>query len=383
MLASSSRDALLSLRRRAWELLPTSWLSIKAARTATLSTWRYGGTVPVPRDEQWRQQWRLRKQFRSSFDSYYRYRLYDPARLADAPAFVELEEMRALRTWLYSRLPLNRDDLADKRRFHDRAVAAGLPTPPVLASVAGGQILSAPSRLPNEDLFTKEAHGMCGRGASYWVWRRDGTYASSSGREVTQGALLEHLAAQSLEAPFIVQRRLVNHPSVAVWSGAGLCTVRVMTTHPPDRPPSLLRACLRMPRGRAAADNFAQGGVAASVDLATGALGPAVQKPLSFASTSLHRHPTTGAAITGAVLPCYADVFALALRAHRAFSEFPSVGWDIAITPDGPMLVEGNYDWNIFLAQQPHGSALATTPFADDFWAHLTSRSRSTRALES
>ncbi len=372
-MTSSSREALLALRRQAWALQPMPWLPLRAARTATLYTWRYGGSVPdVSRREQWRQQCQLRIQHRSSFDSYYRYRLYEPDRLAEAPAFVELNEIIALRTWLYDRLPANREDLKDKRRFYRRAVAAGLPTPAVLATVSGGRILEAPSRLPDQDLFTKEAHALNGRGATYWVRRNDGTYVSSSGQNVAHGAFLEHLAAQSSAAPFVVQPRLLNHPAVAPWSMAGLCTVRVMTTRPPDGPPTLLRACLRMPTGHAAADNFAAGGVASPIDLETGVLGPAVQKSLKLARVALDRHPTTGADITGAVLPFYSEVFALALEAHRVFGEFPSIGWDIGITRDGPMIVEGNQSWDINLGQQPHGSSLATTPFAEHFWAHAS-----------
>ncbi len=199
------------------------WLPLRAARTATLYTWRYGGSVPdVSRREQWRQQCQLRIQHRSSFDPYYRYRLDQPDRLAEAPAFVELNEIIALRTWLYDRLPANREDLKDKRRFYRRAVAAGLPTPAVLATVSGGRILEAPSRLPDQDLFTKEAHALNVRGATYWVRRNEGTYVSSSGQNVAHGAFLEHLAAQSSAAPFVVQPRLQSSCGSALVDGGTL-----------------------------------------------------------------------------------------------------------------------------------------------------------------
>ena len=296
----------------------------------------------------------------------------EPDRLAEAPAFVELNEIIALRTWLYDRLPANREDLKDKRRFYRRAVAAGLPTPAVLATVSGGRILEAPSRLPDQDLFTKEAHALNVRGATYWVRRNEGTYVSSSGQNVAHGAFLEHLAAQSSAAPFVVQPRLLNHPAVAPWSMAGLCTVRVMTTRPPDGPPTLLRACLRMPTGHAAADNSAAGGVASPIDLETGVLGPAVQKSAEVGPRSVGPSSDDRRGHHWSVLPFYSEVFALALEAHRVFGEFPSIGWDIGITRDGPMIVEGNQSWDINLGQQPHGSSLATTPFAEHFWAHAS-----------
>jgi hypothetical protein len=56
----------------------------------------------------------------------------------------------------------------------------------------------------------------------------------------------------------------------------------------------------------------------------------------------LDRHPDTGALISGTELPYWDDVRDVALRSHRAFPERLLVGWDIAITTRGPLMIEGN-----------------------------------------
>lgn len=56
----------------------------------------------------------------------------------------------------------------------------------------------------------------------------------------------------------------------------------------------------------------------------------------------MDRHPNTGAQIAGATLHRWDEVRAFAIAAHKVFGDRVIVGWDIAVTPDGPVLVEGN-----------------------------------------
>jgi hypothetical protein len=55
----------------------------------------------------------------------------------------------------------------------------------------------------------------------------------------------------------------------------------------------------------------------------------------------------------------------LCLQAHPVFSDFPSAGRDVASTPDGPVLIEGDHDWDAQLAQQPGCRPLGNTRFAE------------------
>jgi hypothetical protein len=38
-------------------------------------------------------------------------------------------------------------------------------------------------------------------------------------------------------------------------------------------------------------------------------------------------------------------------RFHNYFKDIHSIGWDIAITEDGPVIIEGNDNWEISLVQ--------------------------------
>src|SRR5258706_15962453 len=124
-----------------------------------------------------------------------------------------------------------------------------------------------------------------------------------------------------------------------------------------------------MPQGTLIADNFAAGGLAAPVDLAEGILGIARQKSRPFVPITVH--PDSGHMIEGSTVPFWQAALDLAVNAHLEFREMPSVGWDIAIAEDGPVLVEGNGVWCVDLAQIAHQRPLSDTAGADCLLAHF------------
>jgi len=68
------------------------------------------------------------------------------------------------------------------------------------------------------------------------------------------------------------------------------------------------------------------------------------------------RHPDTGTRIIDASLPYWQESVALVLRAHAAaFARFPFLGWDIALTPNGPLLLETNSGWGALFHQMLDG----------------------------
>lgn len=118
-------------------------------------------------------------------------------------------------------------------------------------------------------------------------------------------------------------------------------------------------------------DNFHAGGVAAKVDMRTGTLGRATDVGMRPDIGWRDRHPDTDAQITGRVLPLWAETRELATRAHAAFPDRLLIGWDVAITRDGPMLIEGNSGPDLDIIQRIHGEPLGNTRFGELIALHL------------
>ena len=115
-------------------------------------------------------------------------------------------------------------------------------------------------------------------------------------------------------------------------------------------------------------DNMSQGAVAYKVDTETGRLLPGA---IYGSAERFTVHPTTQREAVGFPLPHFDDSVRLVLEAHSsAFPTFPTVGWDIAITDDGPVIVEMNIQWG---AEHdiPDEGFLGRTPYTDCMLAHM------------
>lgn len=261
-------------------------------------------------------------------------------------------------------------EVDDKTRLAATARAAGLRVPPILATVSPETEVDAlAAALVPGDLFAKRTDFGWGIGALRFVHESgegaQAAWIAGDGARLDRRAVAQRLVEASRTGPMLVQPRLRNGGSVAALTPGGLATLRIVTIRArPKAEPELLGAVLRMPVAKdAITDNFASGGVAAPILDARGTLGSGATKR-SF-TARLSTHPATGAPIEGAVVGEFPDALALARAAHARFPWLHSVGWDIAITDDGPTLIEGNIAWCPELMQQVSGKPLLAGIYGD------------------
>jgi hypothetical protein len=79
----------------------------------------------------------------------------------------------------------------------------------------------------------------------------------------------------------------------------------------------------------------------------------------------------TGGVIEGRVLPLWQETIAMACRAHAAFAPRVIVGWDIAVTPKGPVLIEGNNAPGIDLLQRAYREPIGNSRMGELICFHL------------
>jgi hypothetical protein len=287
---------------------------------------------------------------------YYIYELHRHPVKRAARSFIQRCECKSGVPALLKDIRPPASELTDKVEFARWCEAKGIPTVPVLGVVREDGVDGIESldqlRL---DLFVKPVDGKGGRGTERWDYLGDGRHRSSDGREYDTIGMLISIAAESWTGSRIVQPRICNHPDMLPLNNGALATVRALTCLDESGNPELLGAVLRMAIGsNHVVDNLHAGGIAVAVDLVTGRLGLASTLGMDCGLGWLDRHPNSGAPIAGFRLPYWDGFRTFAESAHRAFSDRIMVGWDIAITPHGLLVVEGNGSPDLDIMQRAY-----------------------------
>jgi len=249
--------------------------------------------------------------------------------------------------------------LADKRRFAVRCAAAGLPHPVTIALCTYGriQLIAEPA---GRELVAKPANGEGGSGV-----RKLGAVADAA-------ALHSMLSTkQDFRSISVVQLCIRVHPALQDIALGALPTVRIVTMKDERGIPEVVSATFRCPTDPLAlVDNMKAGGLIAAVALDTGTLGVACR---GYGGGDLTHHPVTGADIHARTLPDWQAAKSLVVRAHgEAFADYTLIGWDVALTPDGPLLIEGNGKPGVLMPQRAARTGLAQGRYGTLLAHHLS-----------
>lgn len=135
-----------------------------------------------------------------------------------------------------------------------------------------------------------------------------------------------------------LEELVIQHEGLSRLCPASVNTIRVMTYYN-HGDPKILWMGMRVGSGKSAVDNFSSGGMVVAIDTQKGCLkGDAIDK----VSATYPVHPTTGVAFDGFPIPCFDQIEPLVLEAAKLEDKILVVGWDVAISENGPVLIEGN-----------------------------------------
>lgn len=141
----------------------------------------------------------------------------------------------------------------------------------------------------------------------------------------------------------LVEEMLAQHPEMSRLYPGSVNTLRIVTYRDPDEVVHVLARVLKIGNG-SFIDNYSGGGMYTMVD----EQGVALHAAYDGIGQVFHRHPVTGVYIEGFQVPLFDEVIALADRLARQEREMPYIGWDIAITPTRPVVIEGNHNTGVF-----------------------------------
>jgi len=248
--------------------------------------------------------------------------------------------------------PLASNPLKNKQLFAKMAI--GLPLP----DACDPDAMNLDAWLDGQaDIIAKPSYQSKGQGVERFVRHGDAWRNGDSTLTTVQLAV-------SLRALWgrggVIQQRLPTHAALADMSPGALPTLRIVTCLNEADEPEICDIALRLSAGGPRpVDNFNAGNLVLAVD-PQGRCGPAWRSGGRQAPTCHSRHPLTGASIEGVMLPDHAAAQRLAIQAHDRFrSGFTLIGWDIGLTAQGPVLIEGNWNPGTDILQLANGRGVA------------------------
>lgn len=153
---------------------------------------------------------------------------------------------------------------------------------------------------------------------------------------------------------YILQESINQHPEMSKLNPSSVNTIRLATFNTLGAQPELISAFLRMGRAGNIVDNVMAGGLFISVDLDTGKLKDYGFTELEHGGEIYSHHPDTGAEFRNFTIPYFQEVKRIALKAATLISS-KLVGWDIAITSNGPLLIEANHSIHLGVLDAAYG----------------------------
>lgn len=297
-------------------------------------------------------------------DKYYVFDLFRPERLANARHYILRYELKGgfhNLLHFHTRVTMRRstkESLKDKLLFFRRCEKAHVQSPLIFQVVTAEGAFVPEAHpgpgLPPCDLFIKPVKGKGGRGCEKWLYR-DGAYDGPDGRRLTEAALCSHmLELVARRGRYLIQECLRNHPDLTPF-GSGLTSLRITTCKDEAGSFEVTNAVLKMSLAAGSSvDNFHRGGAVCRVDVKSGEVGPAWDNWIRRPCVLHQAHPVTGAAIAGMRLPCWPETVAMVAKAASLFPDRIMVGFDVAITDRGPVIIEGNVQQGSDMVQRTH-----------------------------
>lgn len=242
--------------------------------------------------------------------------------------------------------------LQDKILFQKFIEENNIPGPICLAEVKNGSLTTSYS---SEKLTTrtslisqlKELINRCSLSDSLFLKPSNG-YGGGGAYKINLAKLDQHdyidkLLAELQKKDYIIQESVVQHADMNRLHSSSLNTLRIISYRQPTGECGIASIFSRMGCGGAHLDNSSVGGIFVPIDINKGCLEKFGYHFIENGGRSDISHPDSGVVFEGYQLPHFSQSLEL-VRYAASFFENKIIGWDVAVTINGPILIEGNYN---------------------------------------
>jgi len=199
------------------------------------------------------------------------------------------------------------------------------------------------------------------------------TYSSSSGRNVLVLSAdyvenntndLKEVFKVVTSSEFVFQMRINQHPEMNRLNPSSLNTLGIDTFIDKNGNIDIISGFLKMSTNGNPVDNNTLGGCGVGIDLDRGTLRSNGYSKIKMSGVEiLKEHPVTNVKFEGFSIPMIEEAKEIVKKAAALMPGLRLVGWDIGISKEGPVLVEGNSDYGINSNDLMYGGYMSNSTF--------------------
>lgn len=193
--------------------------------------------------------------------------------------------------------------------------------------------------MERERVYIKRFRGGAASGI-FIVERKDDGYYTKEGKKLSASMIRETFS----DSNYIFEKQLVQDSVLAKLNPDTVNTCRVLTYK--DK---VVSCNIRVGRKGAFVDNAAKGGIVLSLDMETGKIEEYGLREYDL--TKYYEHPDTKIKFKDYEVPMWPAVKELVEKTIRLLPYYNSVGFDVATTIDGPVIIEINNGTGVYASQ--------------------------------
>lgn len=186
-----------------------------------------------------------------------------------------------------------------------------------------------------EKIFVKPAEGGGGRG--FFIFHKtDKDLFVTSEDIVFNENFLDSIGKKT---DYIIQSGIMQDPEMSKIFPGSVNTCRIITENKSGGTPRVVCAILRIGQGRKEVDNISSGGICTNIDINTGKFGDFA---MSYSGRKIEEHPDTHFKFQNSGVIKWDEIQNFTIKSAEKLPFFTYLGWDIALTAEGPIAVEMN-----------------------------------------
>ena len=195
----------------------------------------------------------------------------------------------------------------------------------------------------SEFIFIKKMHGSGGGSNIFKV------SFSSLKRDKVE---LEKVYNAVIRSDFIFQEQLQQHEAINRLNPYCVNTLRIETFTNRHKVSRIMSGNIWIGLNKAHVDNVSKGGAFVGIDMEKGVLREEAFSDFTHGRGKTHRvHPETGLLFRDYPLPYFKEIVSLVESAASITPGLRIIGWDVAITDKGPVLIEANEQPSLMFAE--------------------------------